>query len=34
MLVDHTGSQQNHLHTPEEFLASGTGLEMLHRFAA
>ena len=34
MLVDHTGSQQNHLRTPEEVLVSGSGFEMLQRFAA
>jgi PAS domain S-box-containing protein len=34
MLVDHTGSPQNHLRTPEEVLVSGNGFEMLQRFAA
>ena len=34
MLVDHTGSQQNHLRTPEEVLVSRSGFEMLQRFAA
>ena len=34
MLVDYTGSQQNHLRTPEEVLVSVSGCEMLQRFAA
>ena len=34
LVVDHTGSQQNHLRTPEEVLVSGSGFEMLQRFAA
>jgi PAS domain S-box-containing protein len=34
MLVDYTGSQQNHLRTPEEVLVSRSGFEMLQRFAA
>ena len=34
MLVDHTRSPQNHLRTPEEVLVSGSGFEMLQRFAA
>ena len=34
MFVDSTGSQQNHLRTPEEALVSGRGFEMLQRFAA
>ncbi len=34
MLADHTGSQQNNLRTPEGVLVSGSGFEMLQRFAA
>jgi PAS domain S-box-containing protein len=34
MLVDYTGSQQYHLRTPEEVLVSGSGFEILQRFAA
>ena len=34
MFVDHTGSQQNHLRTPEEALVSGSGFEVVQRFAA
>jgi len=34
MLVDHTGSPQNHLRTPEEALVTRSGFEMLQRFAA
>ena len=34
MLVNHTGSQKNHLRTPEGVLVSRGGFEMLQRFAA
>jgi PAS domain S-box-containing protein len=34
MLVDHTGSQQNHLRTPDEAFVTASGFEMLQRFTA
>jgi PAS domain S-box-containing protein len=34
MLANHSGSQKGTLHTPGEVLISGTGFEMLQRFAA
>ena len=34
MRVDHSGSPQNHLRTSEEVLVSGSGFEMVQRFAA